>query len=67
VYRDKVMSVLEEFRLQTSAEEKLKISRSVVDDLRKQDYCFVLEAEEGVFNQIELSSVVQKVYTCLKD
>jgi hypothetical protein len=25
VYRDKVMSVLEEFRLQTSAEEKLKI------------------------------------------
>lgn len=67
VYRDKVMSVLEEFRLQTSAEEKLKISRSVVDDLRKQDYCFVLEAEEGVFNQIELSSVVQKVYKCLKD
>jgi hypothetical protein len=41
VYCDKVMSVLEEFRLQTSAEEKLKISRSVVDDLRKQDYCFV--------------------------
>jgi hypothetical protein len=67
VYRDKVMSVLEEFRLQTLAEEKLKISRSVVDDLRKQDYCFVLEAEEGVFNQIELSSVVQKVYKCLKD
>jgi len=67
VYRDKVMSVLEEFWLQTSAEEKLKISRSVVDDLRKQDYCFVLEAEEGVFNQIELSSVVQKVYKCLKD
>jgi hypothetical protein len=38
----------------------LEISRSVVDYLGKQVYRFVLETEEGVWNEIELSIVIQK-------
>ena len=67
VYHDKVMSVFGEFQLTKPAEEKLEISRSVVDYLGKQVYRFVLETEEGVWNEIELSIVVQKVNKCLKD
>ena len=66
-YQNKVMSVAHLFQGKTLANEKLEIATSVVNDLQKEGYRFVLESEEGVWNEIELKIVLQKVHKGLKD
>jgi hypothetical protein len=37
------------------------IAINVVDDLQKEDYCFVVESDEGAWNEIKSEFIIRKV------
>ena len=43
------------------------IAINVVDDLQKEDYCFVVESDEGAWNEIKSEFIIRKVKLCLND
>jgi hypothetical protein len=66
-YHNKLMSVLPLFQRTAQPVEKHNIATKVVDDLQKEGYRFVVQSDEGVWNETKLEFTIRKVKLWLND